>query len=382
MKTLPHVVPIFFLNAVAQGSIFARIPDIQASLGLNDFELGMALLGQPVGAILSFLVSSLLVERFGTRLICLLGNPGMALAMIFIAMAPNLPLVFTGFVLFGLCFGVANVAINVEADRFEATGHRIMNTCHGTWSVGMLATTIFSTVMRGLDVAPALHFTLVFPVVLVGILLTAGRMQPAPPRGHGAAIGRHRIALPTVATLLLLGYMLGSSLLEGGLRNWSVIFMRDSFSAPEWVDTLTLPFFLVAQAAGRLLADRGVARWGAVRLARGLAITALIGLVLVIVSPHLLLALVGFSLIGLGVSVSFPLATSAAAQLGDRPASENVAALTMSQQVLVLGAPALLGLIAETGGIRVAFMALVPMLLLTIYQSRYLAPRQARDATN
>jgi MFS family permease len=175
---------------------------------------------------------------------------------------------------------------------------------------------------------------------------------------------------------LLVGYAFGSALLEGGLRNWSVIFMRDSFAAPDWVDTLTLPAFMTAQSIGRLLADRAVTRWGPVRLARGLGATALVGLLLVVFSPNLVVALVGFALIGAGVCVAFPLSTSAAARLGDRPASQNVAALTMSQQVLMLGTPAVLGWIATTASIRVTFAVMVPTLLLAIYLAKYLAPRK------
>ena len=164
---------------------------------------------------------------------------------------------------------------------------------------------------------------------------------------------------------------------SAGVRNWSVIFMRDSFVAPEWVDTLTLPAFMAAQSIGRLLADRAVTRWGPVRLARGLGLTALAGLLLVVFSPNLVVALVGFFLIGAGVCVAFPLSTSAAARLGDRPASQNVAALTMSQQILLLGTPAVLGWIATAASIRVTFAVMLPPLLLAIYLARYLEPRKA-----
>jgi MFS family permease len=103
-------------------------------------------------------------------------------------------------------------------------------------------------------------------------------------------------------------------------------------------------------------------------------VTAVVGLLLVVFSPNLAVAIAGFALIGLGVSAAFPLTTSAAARLGDRPASENVAAVTMSQQVLLLGAPAVLGWIATTQGIRVTFAVLLPPLLLAFWLARYLAP--------
>jgi MFS family permease len=89
-------------------------------------------------------------------------------------------------------------------------------------------------------------------------------------------------------------------------------------------------------------------------------------------------ALLGFAMIGVGVCVSFPLSTSAAARLGDRPASENVAALTMTTQVTLLGAPALLGWVADSFGIRAIYVAVIPVVVLAIYLARHLEPRDVR----
>ncbi len=245
----------------------------------------------------------------------------------------------------------------------------------GCGASGLLVASLIGTLMRGAGVPQAVHLGLIVPVVMLGIAVFAWPMAAAPARAHSAAPSGFRFALPTGMTLLLVGYVVASALLEGGLRNWSVIFMRDSFSAPGWVDTLTLPAFLAAQAGGRLLADRAVTRWGPVRLAEALALLSLTGLLLVVFAPVLSVALVGFALIGLGVCVSFPLSTSAAARIGDRPSSENVAALTMSTQLLLLGAPALLGFIATAWGIRITFAVMIPPILVAIYLARYLAPK-------
>ena len=61
--------------------------------------------------------------------------------------------------------------------------------------------------------------------------------------------------------------------------------------------------------------------------------SALAGCLLVTLAPNLYVALAGFMLVGIGVCASYPLTTSAAARLGDRPSSQNVASLTMAVQV-------------------------------------------------
>ena len=143
------------------------------------------------------------------------------------------------------------------------------------------------------------------------------------------------------------------------------------------VDGLALTFFVGATVTGRLLADGLTTKHGPVRFARTLGAISLVGLAVVIVSPSVPVALLGFAVIGIGVCVSFPLSTSAAARLGDRPASENVAALTMTTQVTLLGAPALLGWVADSFGIRAIYIVVIPVAMLAMYLARYLGSREA-----
>lgn len=372
-----HTIRLVFLcQALATGSMFTRIPDIQSGLGINESVLGLCLLGQPVGAILTFLLASRLVESIGTRTVLLWGIPLAALGVAGLALAPTPLLLFFSFALFGVMFALTNVAMNVEADRVEAaTGRRLMNSCHGIWSIGQMVTVTAGALVRGLNVPATWHFGLIVPVILVASLVLIVPMHGAAPRAHTRTGPQKRVSLPTVATLLLVGYAIGGAMLEAAVRNWSVIYMRDSFEVPGWVETLTLPAFIGATVGGRLLADRLIARFGATPFARTLGWIALVGLALVVVAPTPAVALVGFFIIGVGICVSFPLSTSAAAQLGDRPASENVAALTMTTQITLLGTPALLGWIAATFGIRSIYIVIVPVVLVAIYLARYLTPR-------
>ncbi|MEO7221187.1 MAG: MFS transporter [Devosia sp.] len=368
----------FLLQALATGSMFTRIPDIQAGLGIDTGVLGLCLLGQPVGAIVMFLLSSRLIEAVGTRLVLLGAIPLASGLIALMPLAPTPLVLFAIFSAYGMMFALSNVAMNVEADRVEAdTGKRLMNSCHGIWSMGQLATVTVGTAIRGLSVPAFWHFGAIVPMIVIAALIVVLPMQAAPARAHTRTGPQRAFSLPTVATLLLVGYAIGAAVLEGAVRNWSVIFMRDSFLAPEWVHGLSLTFFVGATVVGRLAADGPTTRYGPVRFARTLGAISLLGLGAVALSPNVLMALLGFAVIGIGVCVSFPLSTSAAARLGDRPASENVAALTMTTQITLLGAPALLGWVADAFGIRSIYVVVIPVVLLAIYLARYLAPRKA-----
>ena len=78
------------------------------------------------------------------------------------------------------------------------------------------------------------------------------------------------------------------------------------------------------------------------------------------------MALIGFALMGVGTSVIFPLAMSAAAQRTDRPAATNVAAVAQLSFVAFLLGPPLLGFVAEHIDIRWSFGIVLPLVVVSI----------------
>jgi MFS family permease len=369
-----RIIALFFVHALAVGAIHTRIPDIQLMVGLSDAQLGLVLMGQPLGALGTFLFSSRIIERFGPRRVILLVMPLMMISAALITVWLNPVAMFCLLAVNGVGFSLTNIAINVEADRVEAaTDLRIMNRCHGVWSVGFLLTSLLGAGLRGLGVAPAIHLWSLAPLVMVLVLVIVVPMAIVPARAHAGAVKR-RLAWPTWATLGLVTFGLGAGLTEGASRTWSIIFLRDNFDIAVWIESMALPALLVTMALGRLLADRWIDRFGPVQVARALASVAIAGMVLVVLSPNAYAALAGFGLVGIGICVLYPLMLSAAARLGDRPASENVAAATLIFQLVNLGAPVLIGSVAEGFGIRTAFAMLLPLLMLTWIRAGMLAP--------
>ena len=374
-----RIVALFFTHALAAGAIHTRIPDLQLAMGLSEGQLGLVLMGQPLGALSMFLFSSAIIERFGPRRAILAVLPIVIITAALASVLLNPIALFTLLAFNGLGFSLSNIAMNVEADRVEAaTDARVMNTCHGVWSVGFLLTSLLGATLRGLHVDPAIHLWALAPVLIVLLLVVVVPMPVMPPRPHSGERVK-KLALPTWATLGLVAFGLGAGLTEGTSRAWSIIYLRDSFDVPPFVESLALPALLAAMATGRLVADRVIDRFGPVRVARLLSGLAIAGMVLIVLSPNAYLALLGFVVLGMGICVLYPLMLSAAARIGDRPASQNVAATTLIFQLVNLGAPALIGAVAQGLGVRLAFAMLIPLLVLTFAMAGRLKPRPASE---
>lgn len=371
-----RIIALFLTHAIAIGAVHTRIPDLQEMMGLSEAQLGLVLMGQPAGGLPMFLISSALIERFGPRRVILSMLPVVIISSALIPLILHPVAMFLLLAVNGVGFSLTNIAINVEADRVESTtGQRVMNTCHGVWSIGFLATALFGALMRGLGVSPAVHLCLLAPVLIILLLVVVVPMRSALARPHASEGKVRRLALPTMATLALVGFGLGAGLTEGASRAWAIIYLRDSFDIAPWIQSLALPALVASMAVGRLLADRVLDRFGTVELARTLSAIAVCGMVLVTIAPNAWIALFAFALVGLGICILYPLMLSAAARIGDRPASQNVAAVTLVFQLVNLGAPVLIGAVAQGFGVRIAFALLIPVLVLTFLMSGQLRPK-------
>jgi MFS family permease len=168
-----------------------------------------------------------------------------------------------------------------------------------------------------------------------------------------------------MAILVLVAVTLSAMIMEGAGIDWSAIYMRDVFAVSPFLSGFAVALGAGTQAVTRFFADPFVERYSPIAVSRVLLAVLGFGVLLVFFASTDWLALIGFALMGVGTSVIFPLAMSAAAQLTDRPAPTNVASLAQISFVAFLLGPPLLGYVAEHFGIRWSFGLGLPLVLLS-----------------
>jgi MFS family permease len=359
-----RIIAVFALQGVVPAMLNMRLPDLQLRAGLSEAGLGLALMGGSIGALASFAVATRALEALGSRRLTIISYVLCALAAVGVASVTSGLAMFAFLAIVGATASLANIAINVEADRVEvATDRRVMNTCHGVWSVAFFLASTIAGLARGAGMDPVLHLWLLAPTYILATLVLALPMSECPARPFGGA-ARRRFVWPTMAVLSLVAFGLGADLLDGAARIWATIYLRDAFDVSALLESMALPALFLAMAGGRLVADPWIDRLGPARVGQAALSVALVGLVVLVIAPTALVAIFGFALVGLGVSVIYPLMISGAARLGDRPAAENVAATTLLFQIIMLAAPVLIGTAAEVLGLRTTFAFLLPLLVL------------------
>jgi MFS family permease len=167
--------------------------------------------------------------------------------------------------------------------------------------------------------------------------------------------GRQRVSrwpLWSWALVCLAAMAFGSFLAEGVAVDWSAVYLHSSLGAPAGLAAVGYTVFSLTMTGGRMTGDRLAELFGPARLVRLSAGLAAAGFGLGLLIGQVWSGLVGFALLGVGLSVVVPLVFTAAAATG-RP-GPNLALVTTSGYAGMLAGPALIGGVAQAIGLHAA----------------------------
>jgi len=116
--------------------------------------------------------------------------------------------------------------------------------------------------------------------------------------------------------------------------------------------------FAIAMLIGRLRGDALIDRRGPQVLLRNALVVTGVGILIVVIAPHALVALAGFFVWGLGVSVMFPQLYLMAATSHSTNAGAGLAAMALAQRAGFLSTTVSVGYLSEATSIRTTFFVL------------------------
>ena len=355
----------FFIYSFCLGVFFPRIGDLQNQMGIGETALGLTLLGPAIGVQISLLFADKIFSLLGFRLVMCLGVPILGLALVCSSLTFKPFIFFISLMLGGFAIGILEVAVNLEADRIEyKISKKIMNRSHSFWSLGFFCSGLTGALFSQMKVSPFVNFSLSLFLGTFLTILFCSKYIPADERPN-SSVNNSLFVKPTKAVLALVVLTLSPMLLESASIDWSVIYMRDIFFTPPFINGLAIVMVALTQFSVRYYADQYVEIYGSEKVSKISVVAMLIGVVSVCFSNSPYLSLVGFAFIGGGSAVIFPLAMSAAAQKTDRPAAINVASLAQISFLVFLLAPPILGFIAENFGIRISFGIGLPLVIVS-----------------
>jgi MFS family permease len=159
---------------------------------------------------------------------------------------------------------------------------------------------------------------------------------------------------------------------EGAIGDWSGVYLRRVLLTSQGFAALGYAAFSVAMCTGRLTGDIIIHKCGRLNVVRFGSLIAIAGLALVVTFKMPALSLLGFSLIGIGVSNIVPIGFTAAGNSKDVEPGKAIATVSLMGYVGLLIGPPLIGFTAEVVTLRVALGILGITMIAMLALSRYI----------
>lgn len=363
------VAAMFILNGTLFGIWASRIPAVAEQHELGPGNLGGLLLLMAAGAIFAFPLSGRLSDQIGASSVTWGIAFGYVGSLFLIAAASNYTALAVSLFIFGATHGAMDVAMNTWAGEVERRiGRPVMSSFHAMFSLGagLGAGSGFIAASYELNIIP--HFVVAGTFASI-VTLAIAKIDWISDTSKNVR-GSPMFALPK-GPLLAVGLVaFCASLGEGGMADWSAIFLVLVAGATEAQAALGYAVFSIAMVCMRLLGDRVTQNFGAVRSAQFAGTTAAIGVTCAVMFGTYTMSLLGFALMGIGYAVIMPLAFSRAANDSNIPPGAAIASVsTLGYGGILLGPP-LIGFAAEATSIRHAFLMLAVLASVIVVLSK------------
>lgn len=352
---------IFCFNSILFGNWVTRIPDIKTKIGLSDAELGFALLGSPLGAIIIMPVSGWLIARLTLSRATLIS----LFLFVSVSYLPSMVTSMWGLTFVLFVYGLTNAFLDISMNAAAAIVEKdrkypIMSTCHGMWSLGAMIGSLMGSMFIGFGVAPHIHLPTAAILIALAVFFIAGnilKFKDDHTQGHVFAIpSKALLGLALIAFCILLN--------EGAIADWSAVYMKETLNSNPFLIGLAFSGYAMLMALGRFLGDALIPRFGNRRIVVAGALLAVFGLSLALLLANPYVAIFGFSLVGLGFSCIVPVIFSVGANTPGMSAGAGIAAVATMGYTGFLAGPPIIGFISEFYGLTIALSLVIVLSLL------------------
>jgi fucose permease len=358
------VAAIFLVNGFLVGSWAPQIPGFLARLQITEFTLGLLILLFGLGALSAMPWCGTLIGRFGSRRVIQMFGAVAVFGLLFIVLAPDVPLAALALFVFGGTVGGMDVAMNANAVEVERRLRRaVMSSSHGFWSLGGFA----GGGLGGLlikDGGSVLHAIVVTILALVVFLVA---MRGLVSETQPTIRQKFRFALPKSPAIYLVGLMaLFSMIPEGAVLDWAALYLKQELGAGIATAGLAFAAFSGTMALMRFAGDAVRNRFGAVTTLRVSALIAASGMLVGGFAPSTWVAVLAFAFSGFGIANMVPIAFSAAGNQPGLSPGVGLSTVTVMGYSGILLAPSIIGFVGQHVGFSPAFIG-VSVLLVIVF---------------
>ncbi len=360
------VAMVFTAMGILFGSWATLIPFVKQKYALDDAQLGLLLLCLPLGAAGMNPFTTILIKRFGMRNTTLAGLVFMSVLYAMPVSMNYLPLVAISLFLVGLSISTTNVAMNTCVTSLEHQySINIMSTCHGMFSAGLMFGSILASFTQGLKIPPPYYMWLLAASLISLVLF----IRPTVISIHEEKIEKSegaKFVFPKGALLLMILISLCTNITEGTMADWTAVYMRDVVQTQDYFIGWGLAGYSFCMSVGRFAGDALIPRYGGNAVLRVGGIIAICGLILAILLPYTITAILGFAMVGAGVSCGAPILYGSSARIPGMAKGAGLATMNTFSMAGFLAGPVVVGFVSKSISLPFAFALIASLVLIWV----------------
>lgn len=345
----------FLLSGICFSSWASRIPTIKDNFNLNEDTLGNLLMVMPASAIIGIPLSGWLVSKFDSRIPLQVASFTFLLSLLSVGFAPSIWWIVCSLIIFSVSLRVINIAINTQSisiqEKFEK---KIVGSFHGIWSIGGILGVLFSTIMIKFKIPIHWHLLMVFVLGIIMILLAFPNLLKNDKARSG---GGFKLGTPSKYISLLGLIVFFAAICEGGMYDWNGVYFKEVVK--EEVFTYGYLLFMVCMTISRLTIDKLMERFGMQKLYIFGSFLIMTGVSMAVVFPYFWTALIGFCMVGFGVSGLYPMTYILSGKAKKYSVGIVISIVSTYSTVGMFLGPPIIGYLAHAFGLQHAFITFI-----------------------
>lgn len=344
----------FFLSGFIFSTFTSRIPGLQDRFSLNNAELGILLACLPAGLISSMPFAGVIINRFSIKNILSFSCFLYLVLLVLLGFSTSVWQLYFVLFLFGVTRTFFNVSVNTISVILQAKFEKkIINTFHGIWSFAALSGALLSLVLIGNNVGIQSHVLVVSLGCLFFTLLYYRHIPDLV-----SEKSKFKLIDGKQKSLLYLGCIaFGTMFCEGIMGDWSGLYFSKVGEVSNKYYVVGYTFYLTAMLIGRFFGDKLMAKYGESNIIKFSSCLLSIGFLISILFTSPAIIVIGFLLVGFGVSCIIPITFLLSSKTNDVPVSMAISTISFMGYLGFLIGPPLIGYISNISNLRWAFLA-------------------------
>ena len=354
------IVWVFSSLNIMIGTWVLYIPQVKEKLQLDDAQIGFALFCLALGLLFFIPIVPIITNKVGLGRSTFFGICIFSIAFIGPLIAPSYTLLCVALFIVGVFSGLTDIAMNTVVSEIERKDNvNFMSAAHGFFSLGGAIGALIGSILIGVFKVPFYHvLTMTIFVIVTNILLYKQyfKIEEAQQESEENV----KLPLRKLKPLFILGFLamviMGN---EGAIEHWSSIYLTEVVNVnSESLAGIGFTLFSIMMTVGRFFGDGISAKIGSARIVILGCVLASVGYLFVLLEG-LISSVIGFGIIGLGLSVIIPELLRIAGTAEKISALKSISFVSGVGFLGFLLGPIILGYISDSFNLKMSFVFLL-----------------------